>query len=84
MVGIFGQNGVILPIRGSDGGHDDQGGCGVFDRGAALAQLDFAAERIKKSLLKWANRAATQGPGKAHLERLAGAGADMGRVWTSR
>lgn len=26
----------------------------VFDRGAALAQLDFAPERIKKALLRWA------------------------------
>ena len=26
----------------------------VFDKGIALAQLDFAPERIKKSLLRWA------------------------------
>ncbi|BBK43596.1 polyketide cyclase [Allostella vacuolata] len=26
----------------------------VFDRGTALAQLDFAPERIKKALLRWA------------------------------
>jgi ketosteroid isomerase-like protein len=47
----------------------------VFDRGMALAQLDFAAERIKKSLGKWAQRVHKSPEGKAHLERLAKRGA---------
>jgi ketosteroid isomerase-like protein len=47
----------------------------VFDRGGALAQLDFAAERIKKSLGKWAGRFHSSDAAKAHLDRLRKAGA---------
>jgi len=47
----------------------------VFDRGMALAQLDFAAERIKKSLGKWSARTLQGAEGKAHLERLRRLGA---------
>ncbi|MGE0698196.1 MAG: nuclear transport factor 2 family protein [Hyphomicrobiaceae bacterium] len=40
----------------------------VFDRGAALAQQDFAAERLKKIALKYASRLKAQPEAKAHLE----------------
>jgi SnoaL-like domain len=43
----------------------------AFDRGMALAQQDFAAERIKKVLLKLADRQNAGAEAKAHLQRLA-------------
>jgi len=39
----------------------------VFDRGAALAQLDFAPERLKKIALKYANALKARPEAKAHL-----------------
>lgn len=42
----------------------------VFDRGMALAQQDFAAERIKKVLLKLAARQNASVGAKAHLARF--------------
>jgi hypothetical protein len=42
----------------------------VFDRGMALAQQDFAAERIKKVLLKLADRQNAGPEAKAHLARF--------------
>ncbi len=42
-----------------------------FDRGMALAQQDFAAERIKKVLLKLADRQNAAPAAKEHLKRLA-------------
>jgi hypothetical protein len=42
----------------------------AFDRGMALAQQDFAAERIKKVLLKLADRQNQSPEAKAHLARL--------------
>jgi limonene-1,2-epoxide hydrolase len=47
----------------------------VFDRGAALVQLDFASERIKKSLGKWTGRMYASPEAKAHVARLKAAGA---------
>ena len=41
-----------------------------FDRGMALAQQDFAAERIKKVLLKLADRQNASAAAKEHLERF--------------
>ena len=41
-----------------------------FDRGMALAQQDFAAERIKKVLLKLADRQNATPAAKEHLKRL--------------
>ena len=41
-----------------------------FDRGLALAQQDFAAERIKKVLLKLADRQNAGAGAKDHLRRL--------------
>jgi hypothetical protein len=43
----------------------------VFDRGMALAQQDFAAERIKKVLLKLADRQNASAAAKEHLKRFA-------------
>jgi SnoaL-like domain len=43
----------------------------VFDRGMALAQQDFAAERIKKVLLKLADRQNQSPEAKDHLARFA-------------
>jgi hypothetical protein len=43
----------------------------VFDRGMALAQQDFAAERIKKVLLKLADRQNAHPAAKEHLKRFA-------------
>ncbi|WP_034464186.1 nuclear transport factor 2 family protein [Afipia sp. P52-10] len=43
----------------------------VFDRGMALAQQDFSAERIKKVLLKLAARQNATAEAKVHLARLA-------------
>ena len=42
----------------------------VFDRGMALAQQDFAAERIKKVLLKLAGRQNASAGAKEHLARF--------------
>ena len=42
----------------------------VFDRGMALAQQDFAAERIKKVLLKLADRQNAGPEAKQHLARF--------------
>jgi hypothetical protein len=42
----------------------------VFDRGMALAQQDFAAERIKKVLLKLAGRQNASAAAKEHLQRF--------------
>ena len=42
----------------------------AFDRGMALAQQDFAAERIKKVLLKLAARQNTGAGAKEHLARF--------------
>ena len=42
----------------------------AFDRGMALAQQDFAAERIKKVLLKLANRQNAGAEAKEHLARF--------------
>jgi hypothetical protein len=42
----------------------------VFDRGMALAQLDFAAERIKRVMLKLAARQNAAPGCEAHLRRL--------------
>ena len=39
----------------------------VFDRGMALAQQDFAAERMKKSALRYAGRLKARPEAKAHL-----------------
>jgi len=41
-----------------------------FDRGMALAQQDFAAERIKKVLLKLADRQNESAGAKEHLRRF--------------
>src|ERR1044072_8428145 len=41
-----------------------------FDRGLALAQQDFAAERIKKVLLKLADRQNASTAAKEHLARF--------------
>jgi hypothetical protein len=43
----------------------------VFDRGMALAQQDFAPERIKKVLLKLAGRQNASAGAKEHLARFA-------------
>ena len=43
----------------------------VFDRGMALAQQDFAAERIKKILLKLAGRQNASPAAQEHLRRFA-------------
>jgi hypothetical protein len=40
----------------------------VFDRGSALAQLDFAPERLKKISLKYANAVKAKAESKAHLK----------------
>jgi hypothetical protein len=45
--------------------------CEVFDRGMALAQQDFAAERIKKVLIKLAARQNAGAGAKEHLARFA-------------
>ena len=42
----------------------------VFDRGMALAQQDFAAERIKKVLIKLADRQNAGAGAKEHLARF--------------
>ncbi len=42
----------------------------VFDRGMALAQQDFAAERIKKVLVKLADRQNASAGAKEHLRRF--------------
>lgn len=44
--------------------------CESFDRGMALAQQDFAAERIKKVLLKLAARQNASAAAKEHLRRF--------------
>lgn len=43
----------------------------VFDRGMALAQQDFAAERIKRVLVKLADKQNASVEAKAHLSRFA-------------
>ena len=45
----------------------------MFDRGMALAQLDFAAERIKRVLVKLAAKQNAAPECEAHLRRLGGA-----------
>ncbi len=40
----------------------------VFDRGSALAQLDFAPERLKKITLKYANALKARPEAKAHVK----------------
>jgi len=47
--------------------------CEVFDRGVALAQQGFAAERIKRVVEKAAARQNDTPECRAHLRRLAGA-----------
>ena len=47
----------------------------VFDRGMALAQLDFAAERIKRVLTKLAAAQNAKPECQAHLRRLESIGA---------
>lgn len=42
----------------------------LFDRGMALAQQDFAAERIKKVLVKLADRQNVSAAAKEHLARF--------------
>ena len=42
----------------------------VFDRGMALAQQDFAAERIKKVLVKLADRQNASPAAREHLRRF--------------
>lgn len=42
----------------------------MFDRGMALAQQDFAAERIKRILVKVAEKQNATPEAKEHLERL--------------
>ena len=42
----------------------------VFDRGMALAQQDFAAERIKKVLIKLADRQNASPAAREHLRRF--------------
>jgi ketosteroid isomerase-like protein len=42
----------------------------VFDRGMALAQQDFAAERIKRVLVKLADKQNATAQAREHLERL--------------
>ena len=44
--------------------------CEAFDRGMALAQQDFAAERIKKVLIKLAARQNASAGAKEHLARF--------------
>jgi hypothetical protein len=44
--------------------------CEVFDRGIALAQQDFAADRIKKVLIKLAARQNAGAGAKEHLARF--------------
>ena len=44
--------------------------CEVFDRGMALAQQDFAPERIKRVLVKLADKQNASPPAKEHLARL--------------
>ena len=39
----------------------------VFDKGVALAQLDFPAERIKKSLVRWAGEQSARPEFTGHL-----------------
>lgn len=39
----------------------------VFDKGIALAQLDFAPERIKKSLARWAREQNARPDFRAHV-----------------
>lgn len=46
----------------------------VFDRGMALAQQDFAAERIKRVLVKAAEKQNAGAEAKEHLARLRKAG----------
>lgn len=52
----------------------------VFDRGMALAQQDFSAERIKKVLLKLADKQNATAEAKVHLARLAVAAAPARKV----
>ncbi len=47
--------------------------CEVFDRGVALAQQGFAAERIKRVVEKAAARQNDTPECRTHLRRLAGA-----------
>ena len=42
----------------------------IFDRGVALAQQDFAAERIKRVLVKHADKLHASAEAKDHLARL--------------
>ena len=49
----------------------------VFDRGSALAQLDFPAERMKKSLLRFAQKQNVRPEAGAHAERVKKLGASV-------
>ena len=42
----------------------------VFDRGSAMAQLDFPAERMKKSLTRFAQKQNVRPEASAHAERV--------------
>lgn len=42
----------------------------VFDRGSAMAQLDFPAERLKKSLTRFAQKQNGRPEASAHAERV--------------
>ena len=49
----------------------------VFDRGSALAQLDFAPERMKKSLVRFAQKQNVRPEAAAHAERVRKLGASV-------
>ena len=50
----------------------------VFDRGSAMAQLDFPSERMKKSLLRFAQKQNSDRPeAGAHAERVKKLGASV-------
>ena len=49
----------------------------VFDRGSAMAQLDFAPERMKKSLVRFARKQNERPEAGAHAERVKKLGASV-------
>lgn len=49
----------------------------VFDRGSAMAQLDFAPERMKKSLVRFAQKQNLRPEAKTHVERVKKLGASV-------
>ena len=49
----------------------------VFDRGSALAQLDFAPERMKKSLVRFAQKQNVKPEPRDHAERVKKLGASV-------